>query len=44
MSPLPTPHPQTGEPLKYAVVLTFKSTKNVGEYKALINGFRLTKG
>lgn len=33
-----------GAPLRYALVLTFKATKNEAKYEAVIIGLRLAKG
>ncbi|PKI74776.1 hypothetical protein CRG98_004794 [Punica granatum] len=36
--------PSEGEPLKYALVLTFPATNNEAEYEALITGLLIAKG
>lgn len=36
--------PNRGEPLRYALILTFKATNNEAEHEALITGLIITKG
>lgn len=35
--------PEGGDPLRYALVLTFKATNNEAEYEAFITGLQLSR-